>query len=76
MLEFYLAAIQFALGDLEAPTAPSNAAPRGNAPGGRSKPVRTESEKVNGIEVHEEHRVIFGPASGGVVDRHACQRRK
>jgi len=29
MLEFYLAAIQFALGDLEAATAPSNAAPRG-----------------------------------------------
>ncbi|MGA2618663.1 MAG: ThuA domain-containing protein [Thermoguttaceae bacterium] len=29
LLEFYLAAIQFALGDLEAPTAPSHAAPRG-----------------------------------------------
>ena len=28
MLEFYLAAIQFALGDLEAPTAPIHAAPR------------------------------------------------
>jgi type 1 glutamine amidotransferase len=36
MLEFYLAAIQFALGDLEAPTAPSRAAPRGDPPGGRS----------------------------------------
>ena len=29
MLEFYLAAIQFALGDLEAPTTPSHAATRG-----------------------------------------------
>jgi type 1 glutamine amidotransferase len=35
MLEFYLAAIQFALGDLEAPTAPSHAAPRGVAPAAR-----------------------------------------
>jgi type 1 glutamine amidotransferase len=30
MLEFYLAAIQFALGDLDCPTAPSNAIPRGD----------------------------------------------
>ena len=37
MLEFYLAAIQFALGDLEAPTAPSHAAPHGDAPGGQPK---------------------------------------
>jgi len=36
-LEFYLAAIQFALGDLEAPTAPSHAAPHGDAPGGQPK---------------------------------------
>jgi type 1 glutamine amidotransferase len=34
MLEFYLAAIQFALGDLEAPTTPSHAAPARLSPDG------------------------------------------
>jgi type 1 glutamine amidotransferase len=46
MLEFYLAAIQFALGDLEATTAPSHVAPRGDAPGALPKAAAAKAEKA------------------------------
>ena len=64
MLEFYLAAIQFALGDLEAPTAPSSAAPRGDAPGGRPEATAAEPAKA------EQPRLRYAvPAPGPLVNR-------